>query len=531
MTFHRLSTGSTGTSTYLQLRDVYEVSPTFGNTDNPGARRYTPMNDAWDPATDTAAGFGGVGSQSQFGNSVSGGRAIQRAIEAAASTNSSRPKLIVIYPNTGSNYAPHNPFAAYFENVVIHSRVKLQGVGPGGARSTTDFVYGTNIDAGQFWSATQVVPPGGNQDTSDGSYSDDWRTFAATFDNNPEPGNPQTRAGTGPTDLPEGEAILAIATSQSQYGNNSSSISGSFRAGVDGVLLTGGDQQGNPGNINTVPGAAGNVEGVGGPTNPGPAQGGAIMLDQYVRDFHITNNQIQSNGGSYGTIRIGTPNLPDNSGDNQNDRVHVEHNRIVANGGTNLAGALGLFAGTTQYVVNANDFCGNFSAEYGGAISHYGLSDNGQITNNRIYYNQGYDEGGGIFIAGALPANVNSFGFGAGRVTIDSNTLVSNQSNDDGGGIRFLMAGTAAQMVSNNIIANNLSTHEGAGVAIDDSNNVSLVNNTIVKNITTATAATNGAVGNIKQANPAGLSTGGNSSVFQNTLSGSIRRTGRSRSC
>ena len=62
-----------------------------------------------------------------------------------------------------------------------------------------------------------------------------------------------------------------------------------------------------------------------------------------------------------------------------------------------------------------------------------------------------------------------------------------------------------------NIIANNLSTHEGGGIALDDAPNVTLVNNTIAKNITTATAATNGAVGGIKPANPAGLSTGYNS--------------------
>ena len=85
----------------------------------------------------------------------------------------------MIYPNTADNYAPHNPNAAYFENVVLHGKVKLQGVGPGGATSSTNIVNGTNIDASQFWSATQVVPPGGNQDTADGSYSDDWRTFAA----------------------------------------------------------------------------------------------------------------------------------------------------------------------------------------------------------------------------------------------------------------------------------------------------------------------------------------------------------------
>ncbi len=87
---------------------------------------------------------------------------------------------------------------------------------------------------------------------------------------------------------------------------------------------------------------------------------------------------------------------------NHNDRLKIANNRIVANGGTNLAGALGIFAGADNYTVTGNDFCGNFSAEYGGAISHYGLSNNGNITRNRIYYNQGYDEGGGIIIAGSL---------------------------------------------------------------------------------------------------------------------------------
>jgi len=81
------------------------------------------------------------------------------------------------------------------------------------------------------------------------------------------------------------------------------------------------------------------------------------------------------------------------------------------------------------------------------------------------------------------------------------------------------MAGNFAELVENNIIANNLSTHEGAGVALDDSPNVTLVNNTIVKNITTATAATNAALADgIKPANPAGLSSGGNSTLLQNSL-------------
>ncbi len=57
-----------------------------------------------------------------------------------------------------------------------------------------------------------------------------------------------------------------------------------------------------------------------------------------------------------------------------------------------------------SYDVAGNDICGNFSAEYGGGISAYGLSPNGKIHHNRIYFNQSYDEGGGIMIAGELPA-------------------------------------------------------------------------------------------------------------------------------
>jgi uncharacterized repeat protein (TIGR01451 family) len=543
VTFHRLSPASgTGSTTYLKRTDVYEVTPQIDPLAPPSAaniraidsgRFFTPVHDAWDAATNSPAGFfTPTPVVAGFGTDVNGlpvgnaantavdspnGRAIQRAVQAAYNNSllGLVAKLVVIYPNTAANYAPHNPNAAYFENVVLHGRVKLQGVGPGGALTSTAPVLGTNVDASQFWSATQVVPPGANQDTADGSYSDDWRTFAASI----------PRIGTGPADLPEGEGVLALAQFDGQV-----AASGPFHPGVDGILLTGGDQQGNPGNVNTAPGAAGN--GNTAPTPVGPAQGGAIMADQFVRDFSISNNQIQSNGGTYGTIRIGTPDLPGDATatSNHNDGLTVANNRIVANGGTNLAGALGIFAGANNYVVAGNDFCGNFSAEYGGAISHYGASPGGRITNNRIYYNQGYDEGGGIMIAGALPANNGALSPGAGAlvgstrtgVTIDQNMLISNQSNDDGGGIRFLMAGNFPFLVQNNIIANNLSTHEGGGIALDDAPNVALVNNTIVKNITTATAATNGAVTiaghSIKPANPAGLSTGYNSALLQPTL-------------
>ena len=44
-------------------------------------------------------------------------------------------------------------------------------------------------------------------------------------------------------------------------------------------------------------------------------------------------------------------------------------------------------------------------------------------------------------IAGTLPANPNALSPGSGPVTITGNQIQANLANDDGGGIRFLMAG------------------------------------------------------------------------------------------
>ena len=44
--------------------------------------------------------------------------------------------------------------------------------------------------------------------------------------------------------------------------------------------------------------------------------------------------------------------------------------------------------------------------------------------------------------------------------------------------------------VYNNMIVNNVSTHEGGGIALDDAPNVRVYNNTVMKNLTTATAVT-----------------------------------------
>ena len=120
---------------------------------------------------------------------------------------------------------------------------------------------------------------------------------------------------------------------------------------------------------------------------------------------------------------MGTPHLPGAMNDNQNDFVRIANNRILANGGTNLAGGIGIFSGTEGYEIAYNDICGNFSAEYGGGISHYGFSPGGQIHHNRVYFNRSYDEGGGIMIAGELPADFTALSPGSGPVDIYANLI------------------------------------------------------------------------------------------------------------
>ena len=116
-------------------------------------------------------------------------------------------------------------------------------------------------------------------------------------------------------------------------------------------------------------------------------------------------------------------------------------------------------------------------------------------------------------IAGSLPNNPALLSPGSGPVTIRDNVIQSNLADDDGGGLRFLMAGNFPMNVVNNIIVNNVSTHEGGGVAIDDTPDVRFYNNTVMKNLTTATASTSNGL-----PAPAGLSTSQNSALLQATL-------------
>jgi hypothetical protein len=403
---------------------------------------------------------------------------VQAGINAASPVQG----LVVVYP--GQKTAFTNPRGLYIENVVINKPIKLQGVGPGGVYADNTGVDGSVID--------------GRAVLGDNPAAQAWRTLV----------NGMTWSGE--QTIQEGQTIYVLA--------KDGDFTDAFKAQIDGFGLQGGDQLGFPANLNQIFGTKNNT-----PANV-VTQGGAVFVNGYARYLQLTNNVIRANGGAYGTLRFGWANIKDSAAmlanpgkdisvKNHNENVVIAHNRVLANGGTNLAGGLALFAGADNYEVAYNDFCANFSAEYGGGMTHYGYSPNGKIHHNRFYFNRSYDEGGGVMISAELPEKPADLPEGAGPVNVYDNLFQGNLSNDDGGGLRFLMAGNFEFNVYNNTFVNNVSTHEGGGISLNDAPNTRIFNNTIMKNITTATALTSNGL-----PAPAGLSTSLNSYILQATL-------------
>jgi SdrD B-like protein/IPT/TIG domain-containing protein len=392
---------------------------------------------------------------------------IQDALELAAS-NGPGNDLVVVFPNAPGAFTP---LGDYYESLIVHSPVKLQGVGPGGVRTDGSHVTGSIVNGLGFANTN----------------FDDWQTLVDSIHSNP------ATNWSGNQEIFEGQVIYVLARDD-QFAAGTP-----FDPAIDGLRVINGDEFGYP---STEPFY--NV------------QGGGIFVNAYARELQITNNLLLSNGGSYGgAIRVGTPYI----GDNHNDDLRIASNRVIANGGTNLAGAIGLFAGANGYEVAHNDVCGNFSAEYGGGISHFGLSQGttahteNAIHDNRIWLNGSYDEGAGVMIAGEVPEDVNTLSPGSGPVDFYNNLVEGNLAADDGGGIRLLMAGNWEINASNNMIVDNVSAHEGGGLALDDATNVRFFNNTVMKNITTATSADS-----TGDPMPAGLSDTESSALLQSTL-------------
>jgi hypothetical protein len=318
----------------------------------------------------------------------------------------------------------------YFESVLVDERVKLQGYGPGA----------TVID-GRFFNFGGIS-------------ADDFAAKIAATDYD------------GPTTVGMGQVITVLA-------EDGEFTSGLGHAQIDGFAIRGGTR----------------VRG----SRVAASQGGGIYAHAYARHLEVSNNLIQSNAGNFGgAVILGQAyvNNPDagNARDNENDDVRIHHNRLLNNGGVSLAGGVGIFNGAEGTEIDHNVVCGNYSAEYGGGISDFGQSS-GSIHDNKILYNFAFDEGGGVMIAGEEPRNpIAQISAGTGDWNIQRNLIQGNTTNDDGGGIRLLTPVDGAVRMDNNMIVDNLATDTGGGISLDDALNVEIVNNTVAKNVSTATA-------------------------------------------
>ena len=367
----------------------------------------------------------------------------------------------MVYPGLATPANPRlNPRGAYYENLIVHSPVKLQGVGPGSAGRRP---------VQRLDHRRQRLR---------------WRH---------RPGRRLARRRSTRLTWVGNQTVYEGAVDLRLRGDDDASTASAFRAGIDGFDVRGGDQSGFPGNINADrrrPDRAAR------PTrSPRAAASSPTPTPATCRS---RTTSIESNGGAYGAASgSARRTCPQPDTNQHNENIRIANNRIVTNGGTNLAGGIGLFAGSDGYDVTGNDICGNFSAEYGGGVSVYGLQpervDRPQPDLLQQLLRRGWRDHDRRRAAGR-PARSSR----PARAPWTSTTTWSrrNLANDDGGGIRFLMAGNFPMNVYNNMIVNNVSTHEGGGIALDDAPNVRVYNNTIMKNITTATAVTsNGRAG------------------------------------
>src|ERR1700730_82610 len=435
--------------------------------------------------------------------------------------------LVVVYPNwdaSGQHNTAFVPQGTYFENVIIHSPLILQGVGAGGINADGTVVQGSITD-GRFWSQippgqfdqpgtpTTEGPPEPNLPTPSEPNILHWGNLLASIQTT---GTGFPAGGAFPycggQDPGEGAVVTVLGTTGTYPTNH--------RTGMDGFTISGGDLSDFPGNLTEVSGSPGAPFPEGGNTDESAGalsvQGGAVFVNGGTDHYGVTNNLVKQNSGAYGTVRFGTEFQIDPSLDgtpSHNYDASVSHNVFVANGGTNLAGAIAVFDDTNRYSIDHNTFCMNVSAEYGGAVSHFGYSPDGKISYNRMFLNTAFDEGGAITIASepaftvvsgnAIP-DPKGFTYGTGNVTVDHNYIGDNAAQDDGGAMRVMgTAGTKGLSlisINDNVITNNVSAHEGGAISMADAPVMDIVNNTIAHNVTTAPATTS-----TGQAAPAGI--------------------------
>jgi hypothetical protein len=199
-------------------------------------------------------------------------------------------------------------------------------------------------------------------------------------------------------------------------------------------------------------------------------------------------------------------------------------------------GGVTLCTGNDYYKFNYNWVCGNLSAGEGGGLVHLGEIQNGDIEHNLVMFNQSSNptiptNGGGIMIQGTPDTDPVCPGVpdsdcppglsdGTGRNTVINANLILGNSADSGsgGGIRLNQVNGSEVSsfphqpsrwnnvsITNNIIVNNLSGWDGAGISLQDSLNVSIINNTIAHNDSLASSGVlTNSIGTPQASAPAG---------------------------
>jgi len=257
--------------------------------------------------------------------------------------------------------------------------------------------------------------------------------------------------------------------------------------------------------------------------------------------------------------------------------VNVHNNDISSNsslgdelfsGTLSGGGGVSFCTGSDYYKFNYNWVCGNLSSAEGGGIAHLGFIYHGDIEHNSILLNQSTNptiptNGGGIHVMGTpdtdpvcgtqidqdCPPGL-SDGTGPGLV-INANLIQANTAESgSGGGIRLQQVnGTDVSTfptqptqwnsasITNNMIVNNVAGWDGAGISLQDSLNVSIINNTISSNDSLAssgvltqsigTPEASAPAGNCVQASgtvscpqSSGVTSTQNSSIFTTSLTG-----------
>jgi large repetitive protein len=290
-------------------------------------------------------------------------------------------------------------------------------------------------------------------------------------------------------------------------------------------------------------------------TITGADAGGGILVSGYARNMQIANNRVASNQGTYGGgIRIGHTALLDetNTGyggytDSVNPNANIHHNWISQNGSSDgSGGGISLGNGASNYNVASNHVCGNFSMADGGGIGQLGLANGGTIDGNKVIFNQTFNQltnptGGGIFVGGAPSLDGTGRSAGTGSITITRNLVQGNNAGAGaGGGVRLAqvngldVSGSPGNenpwntvTFANNIVVNNVSSYAGAGVSLADALRVTMANNTIAHNDTTATSQQSFTVAGSSTSNPqpSGLVSHATSSGVLSAISSNTLRT------